>query len=357
MAIKNATLFRFPPGVEIDPIQLEAALQTQRYQAPDASAYQSSGWAPALNETTLLLTLAHGIYAMRRLTTSKILPSSTLAKEWQARVAGIEEQECRKVVREEELTLKDTVRSELLARTVSKDDTAWLIIHSEARLIIIDQASSNNAEAVLAVLQRCYPLDATLIRPRALLDQQMTRWVAGDELPDELHMGSVMHLQDESSEGPTIKMTNVRASGQEVQMHLQQGLIVTLLQLHWKERTSFRLTQNMQLRSIRTDIPLDEATNPEDRHARLLLDACEIAAITRTIIDQVDGWRLNSGDSQGLKEAILSWLSDAPADQHIAARTVAQHFGIKKHRAGLLLADLHDCHQLAVGPHGFYYPI
>lgn len=357
MAIKNATLFRFPPSVEIDPVKLEAALQTQRYQAPDASAYQSSGWAPALNESTLLLTLAPGIYAMRRLTTSKILPPSTLAKEWQARVAGIEEQECRKVGREEELTLKDTVRSELLARTVSKDDSAWLIIHSEACLIIIDQTSSSNAEAVLAVLQRCYPLDATLIRPRALLDQQMTRWVAGDELPDELHMGSVMHLQDESSEGPTIKITNVRASGQEVQMHLQQGLIVTLLQLHWKERTSFRLTQNMQLRSIRTDIPLDEAANPEDRHVRLLLDACEIAAIPRTIIDQVDGWRLNSGDNQGLKEAVLAWLSGTPADQPGIVGAVAQQFGIHTHRAAQLLMDLHRSNLIVLTPNDRHHPI
>lgn len=347
MAIRNATLFKLLTdgivGGHIVKEALETALEKHRYQPPSASDYASSGWVePAINSASLVLTLSPGIYAMRRLTTSKILPAATINKAVNEKVSALETAENRKVGRKEKLPIKETIISELLTRTVCKDDVGHIIINTHARLIITDQSSRENAETLVKALHKsCPDIHGLRINTRNSTAQQLTRWAIGDDTPDNLYTGTAITLQGESSEDPKVTISNHHLGNEEVQQHLRLGLITHQLAMWWRDRTQFKVNSKLQLKSIRTDIPIEEASNPEDHHARLLLDCIEISDIALTLIASMDGWTLNSSDDQPLTDAVQSWLDD-PKNHFTSVRTsqLQRTFAIPATRAEQVLYEL-----------------
>src|SRR5690606_19767349 len=102
--------------------------------------------------------------------------------------------------------------------------------------------------------------------PRAVL----TSWLAGEPLPEGMHLGEECELRDAADGGAVAKLQHHQLISDEVDRHLESGKQVARLGLCLDDRLGFVLGDDLVVRKLRffeAAVESLENTEHDDLHA------------------------------------------------------------------------------------------
>lgn len=189
-------------------------------------------------------------------TDRKLLPGSVVAEAVRIKAAEIEEREGYRPGRKQMREIKEEVTDTLLVKAFSVSTVTRVLIDSRRGLMMIDTASATRADAVVAILMRCFDELKVVGRPKFSQSpaSAITGWLAENEAPEGFTVDQEAELVGRGESGSKVKYSKHSLEGVEIQDHIRAGKTCTQLAMTWRDRVSFVLTDSMTIKRIK---PLD----------------------------------------------------------------------------------------------------
>jgi recombination associated protein RdgC len=284
MWFKNVRAYRLTQPFTQTPEQLGEQLQQRGFTPCTPSQPMSMGWVPPVGgEEAALVHSADGRFLLKLKREEKLLPSTVVREQLEERVAEIEQQEARKVYRKERLDLKDEIIQDCLPRAFSRSSAVHAYIDIRAKWIFVDSASASRAEELLNLMRDCigsFPVVLPQVNNAPLTT--MTNWLLHSNLPEGFELGTECELRELGEDGGVVRCRGVDLLSEEVETHLHAGKQVARLALHWDERLSLVLAEDLCLRRLKfadelmkenEDLPEDDEAARIDADFALMADA------------------------------------------------------------------------------------
>jgi recombination associated protein RdgC len=135
--------------------------------------------------------------------------------------------------------------SQAVKRTI-EDGFGFVRVRGE-----IDAASPAKAEEVLEHLKLTLDdLPLKLFRTRSAPGTAMTGWLAGQEAPAGFTIDRDCELRAAGEEKAVVRYVRHPLDGDEIGKHITAGKAVTRLALTWRDRISFVLTEQLQVKRL-----------------------------------------------------------------------------------------------------------
>ena len=277
MWFKNIRAYRLSSPFTLSPEQLGQQLAGKGYTPCGKSQAMSAGWVPPLgDESEQLVHAAGGRFLLKLKREEKLLPSTVVRELLEEKVAAIETEQARKVYRKERLGLKDEIIQDCLPKAFSRSSNIFAYIDVKANWIFVDAASAGRAEELLNLLRECIGSFPVLLpQVNNAPGATMTAWLQHSNLPDDFQLGQECELREPGEEGGVVRCRGVDLLSEEVETHLHAGKQVARLALHWDERLSLLLAEDLCLRRLKfaEELMKENEEIPEaDQAARLDAD-------------------------------------------------------------------------------------
>lgn len=286
MWFKNIRAYRLTKPFDLSPEALGEKLAPRSFVPCAKSQPLALGWVPPLgDESEALVHAAAGRFLLKLKREEKLLPSAVVREQLDEKVADIESEQGRKVYRRERLNLKDEIVQDCLPRAFTRSTRVYAYIDVKSNWIFVDAASAARAEELLNLLRECVgSFPALLPQVNNAPSAVMTAWLLHRSLPDDFELGQECELRDPGEEGGVVRCRGVDLLSEEVETHLHAGKQVARLALHWDERLSLLLAEDLCLRRLKfaDELMKENEDIPEaDQAARLDADFALMAdAIT-----------------------------------------------------------------------------
>jgi recombination associated protein RdgC len=296
MWFRNLQIYRLGDDWKWDAAAMSAKLAQSAFQACGASDMQSLGWVPPRGEEGELLVAVHRQWLIALGVEQKLLPGAVVRQYTQARVAELEAKQGYKVGRAQARDLREQVTAELLPRAFVKRRLVYVWIDPVNHWLVIDAASPTKAEEVIDHLKRTLDdLPLKLFRTRSAPGTAMTGWLAGNEAPAGFTIDRDCELRAPGEEKAVVRYVRHPLDGEEIGRHITAGKAVTRLSLTWRDRISFILTEQLQVKRLAfLDILKDEAERQAEGgddlfEADFALMSGELAPLMADLATALDG--------------------------------------------------------------------
>ena len=257
----------------------------------------SYGWVPPRG-------VAHGPLAesineqmiAKLLIESKAVPDSVVRSKLDERVKQIEDSTGRKPGKKERKELKEEINQELLVVAFPKQ-TVW--IDPKAGLMVVDSVSSRVLDIVVTEVVKMTPsAQVAPLMTTTAAGTAMSSWLQDDGSSHGFDIGRNLTLTAFDESGSTVTYSKHPLDIEEVRDHLQAGKAATALGLGWKDRVSFVLTNELQLRKVAIDPDcFTPGPGADDFDADVAISTGELSGVIANLIESLDGrWTLQQGE-------------------------------------------------------------
>ena len=250
MWLKNLIVYRLPAKWSVTADALEKALALKPLQPCGSFEMESRGWLPPQAEGGYLYTqgkqwlLALGVE-------QKLLPATVIRQRTQDKAAEVARQQAHPVGRKQMLEIRDQVTNELMPRALSRRRITWCWIDAASGWLVVDAAADTKAEQFLENLRRAVD-DLPLKR----LDTQrspgasMTQWLSAGKAPRTFSIDQDLELTAANESKAVVRYVRHSLDGKDIRDHIAGGKVATRLGMTWKDRISFVLTDQMQVKRV-----------------------------------------------------------------------------------------------------------
>jgi recombination associated protein RdgC len=302
MWFSNLICYRFKQDVSYNQEDFEKALEQDVFRPCGSQEMNTFGWTKAFGKHGQ--TLSHFseksilVCAQRE---EKVLPASVINDMLAEKIELIEREENRPVKKKEKDELKENILSTLLPQAFKKSSLQFAFIDQVNGWVIVNSASFNKAEELLALLRKS--LGTLPVVPAFAnydLDVFLTDWLTHFNAPDGFAIGSDAELQEPDDNGAQVKLKQHDLASDEIKTHLENGKRVTKLALDWRERVKFILQNDGTLKRLSYADALKEqnADIPKEDMA-IKLDA-DFILITEEIKELLEELTAGLGDKEDL---------------------------------------------------------
>lgn len=234
---------------------------------------QSQGWVPPRGETGEFLLGINRHWLLALGTEQKLLPTSVVRQYAQTRIAELEAAQGYKVGKRQAREIHEHITAELLPRALARRRLTYAWIDGTSRWLGIDAASPAKAEAVIDQLKLTLDdLPLKLFRTRKAPATAMTAWLADGEAPAGFSIDRDCELRALGEEKSVVRYVRHPLDNLEIRHHLEAGKSATRLALTWRDRISFVLTENLQIKRLAF---LDSLKESAEQHTERGDDAFE----------------------------------------------------------------------------------
>lgn len=288
MWFSNLIVYKFKQPANYNTEEFEAALAQDVIRKPGEQELSTFGWGKALGkhgETLAHFCKDHILVCAKTIT--KNIPASVVNELLAEKVEAIETTENRPVKKKEKDELKEVILLEMMKDAYTKTTTLHAFIDMKNGLLVVNAASFNKAEELLALLRKSLgSLPVVPAFSNIDLDALLTTWLTSYKAPDGFAIGGDAHLEEPLDSGQNVKLAGHDLACDEVKAHLESGKRVTLLRFDWKERLKFtlkddgsikRLVFGEMLKEENADIPKEEMARKLD--ADFFLASSEIVQL------------------------------------------------------------------------------
>lgn len=229
-----------------------AALDDELFKPCDGQQAATIGFTYPVHDS--VKKLVHegqdGLFVVAVKRQEKILPAAVINEELQPKIAALELEKGRPLGRKEKQALKEELIQTLLPRAMSRSAVIRAVYDSKTGYLIVDTASANRAEEVLALLRKALgSLPAMPWTDNNKLNMNMQSWLAGNNLPEGFALGHSVELKAPDEDGAKAKFSNHLLTHDDVQSHLEDKL-VTKLELTKAENITFTIADDGSFRRI-----------------------------------------------------------------------------------------------------------
>ena len=252
MWFKNLSVFRLTKPFKEGSESLHDKLVEKAFEPVTSQEPKSFGWVTPLGRHSDLLThSANGYIMVCAKRQEKILPAAVINENLEEKVAIIEQEEARKVARKERQNMKDEITFDLLPRAFAKSSLLFAYIAVEDNLIVVNTSSAKAAEDLLSLLRETIGSLAVIpLTAKNLPMQTMTHWLSSQELPTEFVLGGECELKELQDKG-SIKCKEQDLLSEDILNHINAGMQVTQLALHWQEKIECVVDDKLTIKRLK----------------------------------------------------------------------------------------------------------
>ena len=268
---KNARFWRFTRPYNVGAILLAAALQEDALKPLGPQERKRSGWIPVFDDQFVM---SDGCLLFCLQTDERRLPAHVVTRYARARAQEFQEQRGEPVGRREFQEIKEQIELELLPRAFVKTSTMLAFIDPESGTVVVDSKSNSAAESLLSLLRKS--MGSLPVRPPSVQASPrftMTGWLDNTvEAPDEIVPGESCEMHGLSEKSAKIKVKGLDLYGEEVSVHVKNGLQVVSLYAEFDGAFVATVHKDISLQGIKwTDLIREklEDVDAEDREALL----------------------------------------------------------------------------------------
>ncbi|POF92451.1 recombination-associated protein RdgC [Pseudomonas putida] len=261
MWFKNLLTYRLTQEVPFEPEALEAALASKPARPCASQELTTYGFvAPFGKGEDAPLVYVSGEYlliAARK--EERILPSSVVNDAVKEKVEEIETEQMRKVYKKERDQIKDEIIQAFLPRAFIRRSMIFAAIAPRLGVILVNSASAKRAEDLLSTLREV--MGSLPVRPATVKIAPvatMTDWVKSQQAAEGFYVLDECELRDTAEDGGIVRCKRQDLTGEEIQLHLSTGKVVTQLALAWQDKLSFILDDKMVIKRLKFEELLQE---------------------------------------------------------------------------------------------------
>lgn len=264
MWFKNLVVYRLPENWAMTAEMLQEKLAQKPLQPCGGLDKQSRGWVAVCGDERLVLSL-NNQWLIALGVEQRLLPVGVINQVAKERAAELEAQQGYKLGRKALKSLKEAVADELLPKAFCLRSTVYAWIDPVHGWLVVDAASAAKSEMVLELLNKT--LDGValeLLQTQQMPMTVMTNWLAEGEAASNFSIDQELELLSSGEKKSTVRYTNHALEGDEIRGHIAAGKRATRLGLTWRDRISFVLTEQLQLKKLNfLDVIRDELVSAE----------------------------------------------------------------------------------------------
>ena len=299
MWFKNLLVYRLAVN-RIKADDLEAKLKHNALQPCGSFAMESRGWVAPRDDERFLYRLQRQ-WLITLGVNQKLLPGSVItqvAREYAAKLAAKQEHP---VSRKQMRDIRERVLDELMPKALSRRRTLGAWIDPLNHWLVIDTAAAKKAGELLeSLLSADVELEIKRLECQQSPSAQMTLWLSSGKVPAPFTIDQDLELKASGASRATVRYVNHPLEGREIREHIAGGKTATRLGMTWKNRISFVLTDQLQIkRVVFLDILKGESENQtEDAEAQFDVDFAlmtgELAAMLADLVKALGGEKKSS---------------------------------------------------------------
>lgn len=262
MFFKNLLPYRLTQPIDLSAVPLENAMASKPARPCASQELSTYGFVAPVGkgEDAPLVHVSGEFLLIAARKEERILPGSVVAEAVKEKVEAIETEQMRKVYKKERDQIKDEIIQAFLPRAFVRHSMIFAAIAPRLGLILVNSASPARAEDLLSTLREV--LGSLPVRPVSVKISpvaSMTDWVRQQQAPADFYVLDECELRDTAEDGGIVRCKRQDLSGEEIQLHLSSGKVVTQLSLAWQQdKLRFVLDDTMAIKRIRFEDVLQE---------------------------------------------------------------------------------------------------
>ena len=261
MWFKNLLTYRLTQEVPFEPEALEAALASKPARPCASQELTTYGFVAPFGkgEDAPLVHVSGEFLLIAARKEERILPSSVVNDAVKEKVEEIETEQMRKVYKKERDQIKDEIIQAFLPRAFIRRSMIFAAIAPRLGMILVNSASAKRAEDLLSTLREV--MGSLPVRPATVKiapSATMTDWVKSQQAAEGFYVLDECELRDTAEDGGIVRCKRQDLTGEEIQLHLSTGKVVTQLALAWQDKLSFVLDDKMVIKRLKFEELLQE---------------------------------------------------------------------------------------------------
>ncbi|WP_367597970.1 recombination-associated protein RdgC [Pseudomonas fulva] len=261
MWFKNLLTYRLTQDVPFEPEALEAALASKPARPCASQELTTYGFVAPFGkgEDAPLVHISGDYLLIAARKEERILPSSVVNDAVKEKVEEIETEQMRKVYKKERDQIKDEIIQAFLPRAFIRRSMIFAAIAPRLGVILVNSASAKRAEDLLSTLREV--MGSLPVRPATVKIAPvatMTDWVKSQNAAEGFYVLDECELRDTAEDGGIVRCKRQDLTGEEIQLHLSTGKVVTQLALAWQDKLSFVLDDKMVIKRLKFEELLQE---------------------------------------------------------------------------------------------------
>ncbi len=300
MMFKNLLVYRLAPDTRIKANDLEAKLNDNALQPCGSFEMASRGWVSPRSDDRFLYSLERQWLLMLGVN-QKLLPGSVITQVARERAAKLAEKQEHPVGRKQMREIRERVIEELMPKALSRRRTLGAWIDPVNSWLVVDTAADKKADEFLeSLIGADVKIDVKRLEARQSPSAAMTLWLSSGRIPAPFTIDQDLELKASGESRATVRYVNHPLEGKEIRDHIAGGKTATRLAMTWKNRISFVLTEQLQIkRVVFLDILKEESRDQaEDAEAQFDIDFAlmtgELAALLADLLKALGGEKKSS---------------------------------------------------------------
>jgi len=275
MWFRNLLVYRYASPWRIAADAFEASLASNALQPCGKLATESRGWVCPHDDERFLFTQENQwLFALG--VDEKLLPSTVVRQVAEERAAALEKRQAHPVGRKQMRDLRIQVTDELLPRALTRRRSTRAWIDTKNNWLALDIGAEGKGDEFIEVLRRTHDALPTIARldTRQSPGAMMTHWIETGEAPGGFTLDRDLELRSADGSKALVRYSNHSLDGKDILAHIRGGKTATRLGMTWRDRISFVLTDQLQIRRLDfLDVLRSEATgDAEDADEQFEID-------------------------------------------------------------------------------------
>lgn len=261
MWFKNLLSYRLTQEVPFEAEALEGALASKPARPCASQELTTYGFVAPFGkgEDAPLVHVSGEFMLIAARKEERILPSSVVNDAVKEKVEEIEAEQMRKVYKKERDQIKDEIIQAFLPRAFIRRSMIFAAIAPRLGMILVNSASAKRAEDLLSTLREV--IGSLPVRPATVKiapSATLTDWVKSQQAAEGFYVLDECELRDTAEDGGIVRCKRQDLTGEEIQLHLSTGKVVTQLALAWQDKLSFVLDDKMVIKRLKFEELLQE---------------------------------------------------------------------------------------------------
>jgi len=261
MWFKNLLPYRLTQDIQFDAEALETALATKPARPCASQELTTYGFVAPFGkgEDAPLVHVSGDFMLIAARKEERILPGSVVRDAVKEKIDEIEAEQMRKVYKKERDQIKDEIIQAFLPRAFIRRSMIFAAIAPRLGMILVNSASAKRAEDLLSTLREV--MGSLPVRPATVKIAPvatMTDWVKSQQAAEGFYVLDECELRDTAEDGGIVRCKRQDLTGEEIQLHLSTGKVVTQLALAWQDKLSFILDDKMVIKRLKFEELLQE---------------------------------------------------------------------------------------------------